>query len=187
MSTTELLGRLHPLLVHLPIGILLFGLGLMVVGRRKKTDVETAVSFAWGLGALSAVLACGAGWLLAQSGEYDTDMVSRHQWTGLATAALAGLTYWLKNYRWPLALTTAVLLSVAGHYGGNLTHGEDYLFPGTTPLAEQPPTTPLSASVVAVNGQADSVNKGNQPLIRRTFMYRDEVVPILKASCYNCH
>ncbi|HEY0108895.1 MAG TPA: hypothetical protein VGB67_04650, partial [Fibrella sp.] len=135
MPVPELLGRLHPLLVHLPIGILLFAVGLMSYGRLKKVDVDAAVSLAWGLGALSALLACGAGWLLAQSGEYDAAMVARHQWTGLATAGLATITFLLNRYRWPVALLTVGFLSVAGHFGGMLTHGDDYLFPGAKQMA----------------------------------------------------
>ena len=183
----ELLGRLHPLLVHLPIGILLFAVGLMGVGRWKKMDVDMAVSLAWGLGALSAVLACGAGWLLAQSGEYDADLVLKHQWMGLATAVLAGLTYVLKNYRWPLAMITVVVLSVAGHYGGNLTHGEDYLFPGTQRMAATNPTEQPLPSAAMVSQRTDTTRHTNESIIRRSFMYRDQVVPVLKASCYTCH
>ncbi|MEZ0483092.1 c-type cytochrome domain-containing protein [Fibrella aquatica] len=187
MPISELVGRFHPLLVHLPIGILLFAVGLMGYGRLKKIDVDAAVSLAWGLGALSAGLACGAGWLLAQSGEYDADLVARHQWTGLATTGLATITFLLKRYRWPVALLTVGFLSVAGHFGGVLTHGDDYLFANTKQMAD---TAPASLSFVAsqANSQpADSVNNSGQPIVRRTFLYRDQVVPILKAKCYSCH
>ncbi|WP_077919695.1 c-type cytochrome domain-containing protein [Spirosoma sp. 209] len=187
MPSTELWGRLHPLLVHLPIGILLFAVGLMVYGRLKKLDVEAAVSLAWGLGAASALLACGAGWLLAQSGDYDADMVARHQWTGLATAGLATLTFLLKQYRWPVAFITVGLLTLAGHYGGNLTHGQDYLFPDTRQLVEQEPAAQPAIVSQPAALQTDSVDSRDKPIIRRTFLYRDQVVPILKTKCYSCH
>lgn len=187
MPIPELLGRLHPLLVHLPIGILLFAVGLMVYGRFKQVDVQEAVSLAWGLGALSALLACGAGWLLAQSGEYDADLVARHQWTGLATAGLATITFLLKQYRWPAALLTVGFLSVAGHFGGVLTHGDDYLFAGTKQMAGTEPASQPFVALEAGAGQTDTVNRSSQPIVRRSFLYRDQVVPILKAKCYSCH
>ena len=80
MFIVEAIGRLHPLLVHLPIGILLFAAALMVFGRLTKSELGVAVSFAWGVGAIVAFMSCGVGWLLAQSGDYDAGMVQVHQW-----------------------------------------------------------------------------------------------------------
>lgn len=185
MLNPELIGRLHPLLVHLPIGIILFATALMVFGWIKKTEVESAVSLAWGLGALSALLACGAGWLLAQSGEYDADMVQIHQWTGLATAGFCTLTFFGKRYRPVLSVVSVGLLTVAGHYGGNLTHGEDYLFPGHPIDVAAPADTARITAPVALRN--DAPNPPHQPLVRRTFLYRDRVAPLLKAKCYSCH
>lgn len=187
MLHPNLIGRLHPLLVHLPIGILLFAVGLMMYGRLKKVDVEAAVSLAWGLGALSAMLACGAGWLLAQSGEYDTDLVARHQWAGLITAGLATVTFLLKQHRWLPAFATVGLLSVAGHYGGNLTHGEDYLFAAKKPQTRT--DSDLKPTMIAESAprQADSATSGHKSTIRRTSLYRDQITPILKTRCYSCH
>ncbi|WP_338868558.1 c-type cytochrome domain-containing protein [Spirosoma sp. SC4-14] len=185
MTFTEYIGHFHPLLVHLPIGILLFAMALMLIGRLKSVDLDAAVSIAWLLGAVSALLACGAGWLLAQSGEYDAKLVQLHQWTGLATAGISTLTVLLKRYRWPLAIATVCLLTVAGHYGGNLTHGEDYLsFTRHTDSASDT-TTLAQAEPVAL--RTDSTTQSNQPTIRRTFFYRDQVVPVLKTNCYSCH
>ncbi|KAA0988896.1 c-type cytochrome domain-containing protein [Dyadobacter aurulentus] len=182
MFNVESIGRLHPLLVHLPIGILLFAAALMVFGRITKSDLGAAVSFAWGAGALMAFFSCGAGWLLAQSGDYDADMVQVHQWTGLLTAALGTVTFFTKKYRWIPAFATVIVLSIAGHYGGNLTHGEGYLFPNGEEASQvEQATKPLEEQVAAVS---DSTGK---KLVRRTFVYRDQVVPVLKSKCYNCH
>ena len=46
MFLTEFFGRLHPLLVHLPIGILLFAFALILFQRFQKVEVEVAISFA---------------------------------------------------------------------------------------------------------------------------------------------
>lgn len=176
------IGHLHPLLVHLPIGILLFAAALMLFGKIAKAEVGQAVSFAWGAGTFFAFLSCGAGWLLAQSGEYDPDMVQIHQWTGLLTAGLGTITFFMVKYRWVPATITVIVLSIAGHYGGNLTHGEGYLFSnGEEALQAEEPARPSEDKVVAVT---DSTGK---KLIRRTFIYRDQVAPVFKAKCYNCH
>jgi len=185
MLTLDWIGHFHPLLVHLPIGILLFAAVLMVFGRWRGVDTEAAVTLAWGLGALSAGLACATGWWLARSGEYEADAVETHQWLGLATAGLSALTYFVRRYRWIPATATVVLLTGAGHYGGNLTHGEDYLFPKPAPLADKEPVAVPSPTAPGAS-QTRAV-AAMEPTVRRTFPYRDQVQPILETNCYSCH
>lgn len=182
MFSVEAIGRLHLLLVHLPIGILFFAAALMVFGRLTKSELGMAVSFAWGAGAMMAFMSCAAGWLLAQSGDYDAGMVQVHQWAGLLTAGLGTVTFFVRKYRWIPAAATIIVLSIAGHYGGNLTHGEGYLFSnGEATLEREQSASPIAEQAVAA---ADSTGK---KLVRRSFMYRDQVVPVLKAKCYSCH
>jgi uncharacterized membrane protein len=173
------IAHLHPLIVHLPIGILLFGFVLMCVQYFTKNDIEYTISWAFLLGAVSAVGACVAGWLLAQSGEYEADLVFKHQWTGIATAILGFLTYYFKRFRWILATVTVSVLTVAGHWGGTLTHGENYLF-------ETEPTI-----IIPTNSPIDHTQRpakvSNESKIHKTFVYQNNVVPILKNKCYSCH
>jgi len=184
MTIAEFFGRFHPLLVHLPIGILLFAFGLMIYGKIRKVEVGTAVTLAWLTGAVAALLSCGAGWLLAHSDDYEAEAVQVHQWTGLATTALSFLAYAFANYRWLLALVTVILLTITGHYGGNLTHGEGYLsFSNRSTEASDTTAVVIAPEVV----KQDSSVAANQPQVRRTFLYRDQVVPILEKNCYSCH
>lgn len=183
MTVAEYIGRFHPLLVHLPIGILLFGFALMVYQKVRKAELTEAISLAWLAGAIAALLSCGAGWLLVQSGDYEAEAVQVHQWTGLATAALSFLTYAFVKYRWLLASATVILLTIAGHYGGNLTHGEGYLSFVNRPTEASDTTAVIAPEVT----KQDSLVAANQPQVRRTFFYRDQVVPILEKNCYSCH
>jgi mono/diheme cytochrome c family protein len=112
-------------------------------------EIETVISFALLLGSISAVAACVAGWILAQSGEYDADLVFKHQWTGIATAVMGLSAYFIKQIRDILATITVCVLLVAGHYGGNLTHGEDYLFPKKkTPSVKKVATIDSTQNIV---------------------------------------
>ena len=87
------------------------------------------------LGALSALMAAMMGQLLAQSGDYGGDLLTQHQWTGWATVGLSFITaalYWhrAKLPNWLPLLSLGIVcgsVSVAGHFGGSITHGEDYL------------------------------------------------------------
>ncbi len=129
MFPSEVIGRLHLVIIHLPIGILLFAFAMILLERFRRVDIQAGISFALLWGSISAVAACIAGWNLAHSGEYDADLVFRHQWTGIATAGLGFSAYFVKRIRDILTTLTVVFLAVAGHYGGTLTHGEGYLFP----------------------------------------------------------
>jgi uncharacterized membrane protein len=186
MIAIENFGRLHPLIVHLPIGILLFGYILLLWQRVRNVDLELASSIAFLIGGISAVLACAFGWILGQSGEYDADLLLRHQWTGVATAVLGLAAYWIRKYRWALANLTVLILTLAGHFGGVLTHGEGYLWPNETEAIQETDTENTGILY------QDSLN-ANEPLlseqkeVTRVFVYRDQVVPILKKKCYSCH
>lgn len=136
----QFFGRLHPLIVHFPIALLVVALLLEAIGLRKGNhELRKATNILLLAGAASAVIAVAFGWLLEAQEQYTGDLLTVHKWTGIATAALATLTLlihqrmllrnqWrlLKAYR--IALVVTVLgVSVAGHFGASLTHGDDFL------------------------------------------------------------
>lgn len=126
-------GHFHPLLVHLPLGILLFALMLEGLARRERFGALAPAALpVWVIGALAAVLSCLTGWMQADNGDYAADLLDRHRWAGVAVAVLALATCALKARRYfrgvmiaSVVLLPAVLLS--GHWGITLTHGADYL------------------------------------------------------------
>ncbi|TAD92304.1 MAG: hypothetical protein EAY75_02960 [Bacteroidetes bacterium] len=171
----ELIGRLHPLVVHLPIGILLLAIVFYFLSLRTKYDMlKPAVKIALLLGSVSAAISCISGFLLSQSGDYDAVLVDRHQWLGIATFVSAAIGYWLcgKN---PSYLKIAMpimglLLMVTGHLGGSLTHGEGYL-------------------TNAIFGNKQPTPAQNKPIanVQQVLVYADIIQPILQSKCYSCH
>ncbi|WP_298536830.1 c-type cytochrome domain-containing protein [uncultured Algibacter sp.] len=134
------LGRFHPLVVHLPIGFLIFAFLLELLGRKKRIEATTsAIPLALFLGFASSVIACILGYMLSLSGDYDAMALDIHFWFGIATTAITLLAWLIRIEKIKFkkktrvkanisALTLIViLLSATGHYGGNLTHGSDYL------------------------------------------------------------
>lgn len=182
MFQPELIGHLHPLIVHLPIGILIFACIMMILQQFRKIDMNVAIDLALLLGTISSVMACIAGWFLAQSGDYETEAIFKHQWTGISTAILGILAYFLKNYRWILATATIICLTIAGHFGGNLTHGEGYLF-----TSQNKSPAPIDTTKTASFDSIDTTQNISLSTVRKSFVYRDKVIPILKTKCYNCH
>jgi len=180
----EFIAHLHPVIVHLPIGILLFGAILMAYQHFSSTDLNAAISLAFLLGSISAIAACVAGWLLSLSGEYDAALIFKHQWTGIATAIFGSLVYIFKEYRKLLVILLIVLITITGHFGATITHGGNYLFNTSkkTSLNKQDTikNQPKEITSIVTNGK-DSIK------IVKYNIYENEIAPILKTKCYDCH
>ena len=180
----EFIGHLHPVIVHLPIGILLLGVLMMVYEHYSKVDLQTPISLAFLVGSISAVLACIAGWILSNSGEYDALLVQKHQWTGISTAVIGLLVYFLKQYRKLLAVILTLLVFITGHYGGTLTHGENYLFNSN----ENSNTSQVDTIKVEAKKITQTISNGADSLTIETHnIYKEQIAPLLKLRCYNCH
>src|SRR3546814_18439147 len=85
------------------------------------------------------------GWLLAGNEGYAGTNIEIHRWLGVVTMALSLLTLlflkrgWIAAYRYSL-IVTVLGVSLAGHYGAMVTHGEAYLYevlPLSTPEGEE--------------------------------------------------
>ncbi|MCM4150834.1 hypothetical protein DHD05_04450 [Arenibacter sp. N53] len=176
------LGRFHPLVVHLPIGFLFFAFILELYGRwNKNPTLSMAISLALFGGAISALGASVLGYMLSLSGDYDKSMLDTHFWFGIATTLITFFAWAIRSGKLNIAklnglksnmaaLTlVVVLVSVTGHYGGNLTHGSDYLVKyapfGRTEKLVLPPIANLEEAAV----------------------YDYLVNPILETKCTSCH
>jgi len=126
------IGRLHPVFVHLPIGILLFAALLFFASKKQRfANMSLAVAPALAIGSFFSILSCITGYLLSISDAYNKDIIFKHQWLGIATAVTSVICYFVYQKKRSIfgifitLLTT--LIMVTGHYGGSLTHGADYL------------------------------------------------------------
>src|SRR4051794_14699839 len=94
-------GRWHPLLVHLPIGMLVLAFLFALLGRCKShTSLMPAIPSVLLFGAVFAVFAAILGYLLSLGGGYDGHTLSLHQWIGVSAAIVSILCWAL--YRKPL-------------------------------------------------------------------------------------
>jgi Predicted membrane protein len=173
----EFIGRFHPLLVHLPIGILLLAPLLQWLSRREGYTLAAGVlNVVWLLGIGSALLSCITGYLLSLSGEYDKGTVNLHMWAGIGVtlvamfAAVKVFNKQFDNIYKATAIGLLLLITFTGHLGGSLTHGGDYLFAG---LGDGNNRTDEKPVLIADVQAAD--------------VYADVVSPMLKSRCYSCH
>jgi uncharacterized membrane protein/mono/diheme cytochrome c family protein len=166
------IGRLHPVFVHLPIGILLFAALLFFASKKQRfANMSLAVAPALAIGSFFSILSCITGYLLSISDAYNEDIIFKHQWLGIATAVTSVVCYFVYQKKQGLfglfitLLTT--LIMVTGHYGGSLTHGADY----------------LTASFKNSNSDTKKVIAN----IDEAVVYTDIIEPILATKCYSCH
>jgi uncharacterized membrane protein len=168
----ELIGRLHPLLVHLPIGILLLVVLFEWLPFRKPyKSLRRSIRFILWLGFLAALFSTATGLLLKESGDYDSQSVKLHQFSGIALTVITLVYAWargqkqLKSIYKFLSVLMLALIGATGHLGGSLTHGENFLF--------------AASNTSEVNlAQVD---------LQKAHFYNDLVKPILETKCYSCH
>ena len=177
----QLAGKFHPLILHLPIGVLLGAVLLeCFTGPLRRHDA--AVTFLLWLGLVTSMKAVLAGYFLAQPGGYPQDVLTWHLWSGIAIPVLAFITLVAKLhyqqkaplmssslYRAPL-FTTAAALMVAGHFGGTMSHGD--ILKDIKAYVKTPVFSPAATSDHATEALA---------------IYDAVIAPIMESKCVSCH
>ena len=177
-------GHFHPMLVHLPIGMFYMAGILHFFYAQKQPSAQPIVVQILIWTSAFSIISAAMGWSLAQSGEYDPGTLQIHQWLGVSTCVLSvGLTYVMRasmsirltNLLFMLGL---LCLTITGHYGGNLTHGSDYL---TASL----PAPAREMLGIEVEKDAEEVPKITN--LKEAVVYTQLVKPILTQRCISCH
>jgi len=177
LTITDFIAHLHPALVHLPIGILLIALILQLLAVKEKFhSLRAAIPIVLLAGVLSAVFSCITGFMLFRSSDYDKSLVSWHMWMALSLTFMAFALYarsfsgraFDRTGKW-LGAGVLVLLTITGHLGGSLTHGEDYL---SGALDDGPAAAAVITPLVHV---------------QEAPVYDSVVKPLLAVGCYSCH
>ncbi|MES1217646.1 MAG: FN3 associated domain-containing protein [Bacteroidota bacterium] len=167
-------GRMHPLIVHFPIVlILVYFACVFFIPKKFKNEkwYVTMLEVVLLVAALSSVITALMGLFLSREEGYDQDTLAWHKWTGVATSfglfLLFSFNKKLQQYatvNYILVFSVGLIVVLAGHLGGNITHGENYVLAPVTPQ-----------------------NKKIRAAFEDAFVYADMVQPILESKCYSCH
>jgi len=168
----QVAGRMHTLVLHFPIVLLLLAVIFEMVAQEKKQSSLPALGDTLLLAtALSAGASALFGLLLSREGGYESDTLRWHQWSGIGVSVLTWCWYtyrdWVRRTKNAALIASAlslVALLFAGHQGATMTHGENYLLAPLTPKKTEQVVS-LEAAVV----------------------YADVLRPILKEKCMTCH
>jgi uncharacterized membrane protein len=136
------LGRLHPLLIHFPIALVIAAAIAEAAAAIAGNDRWRAIAVAnIRAGAMFAVVAAIAGWRLASDpGVEMSSVLEWHRWLGTVGAGMAlvaalatagtnrrsSLSVWL--YRTAL-FAAGLLVTVTSHLGGVMVWGANFLRP----------------------------------------------------------
>ena len=169
MELLNYLGKFHPVVLHLPIGALYLTFCLVLLEKFFKNSYTIPIRFGLLFSFVFSVLSALLGFFLYLGDDFSGDLIERHMWLGISTTLFIGVLLWIHKtsthikYFNGVFLITIILLSVTGHFGGQITHGSDYL-----KLPDFSQTTKVTS--------IDSVN-----------IYSSIVMPILDNKCVKCH
>lgn len=174
----QFLGRFHPSVVHLPIGLILL-VPLLEVAGLVRPALREAAAFVLNLSVFACLSAVALGYLLAYGGGESGTGVVRHMWGGLALtvgvlfcALIRSASARPRGIYPAMLIALSLLLSWTAHQGGSLTHGSDYLtryLPVWIRRFSRMQTAPAKA------------------LMAPDSFYAKHIDPVLDAKCVACH
>jgi len=188
MDFVSFLGRLHPVVLHLPIGamftIVVAELWLLRSARVKDQWLLFILYF---FALATSVLAIATGLILREEDAYGGSILDLHEKLGIATGVVVmvltvfaflaarlagkreGKNRWFGARRFGLIVALGVI-TVTGHFGGEMTHGKGFLTEfGPAFLQEQ------EEEAVAVKIDVD------------TTVFDAAIYPIIESYCVYCH
>jgi len=174
-------GKLHPLFVHLPIGIICILVPMDLLSRTEKFEnLKPALGLVAFWAFVSGIFSCLAGLVLADDSGYPELTLERHKWLGISLTVISGLYYGALKFKFYkpylgnlFVISFLILVSATGHFGGTLTHGEGYLEESFAAIFESPPPPKPKRTPIANLDTA--------------LVYTDLVEPILEKKCFQCH
>lgn len=181
---TEFLGDLHPVVLHLPIGVFILVFTMEMVGLLSFGRWRPQTSFPLFFGVIGAVVAVIFGCLLFLQGDRSLEVAFGHLWGSIAFAVLATLAFVAKIWanhsgvKSPiygiLLLMSMGTLIYSSHGGGEMTHGDPFGPAWQTLVLKQEVEKP-EAPQVAAKAPEDRL------------VYEEIIVPIFYGKCYECH
>ena len=180
----QVVGRMHPLLLHFPIVLLVMAAVWEGFLSKKIENIANPDRLGtegvanneigdWVLlsAALTAAISAVMGLFLSQEEGYNAEAIAWHKWTGVAVSLLSFTWFSLRNslretrgLSLMASAVSLVAIILAGHQGANITHGEGFL------------TAPLNPK-----------NASSEVSLENAIVFKDMVRPILEKKCMGCH
>ena len=166
------IGRMHPLLLHLPIGLLVISF-ILWLGKKSIDDGSFQKIFILVLQvtAFTAALTALMGFFLSREGGYDETILLKHKVLGIITAILSYALLLIyrsfpeRKFAFGSIMTVSLGVMIVGsHFGSNLTHGEGFVW---QPLQNE--------------------NEEEEKITDSSSLFTAAIRPILRSKCFSCH
>ncbi len=182
MNFIFFLGRFHVLMLHLPIGIIVVLFLMEWLSRKEQyKQLRGALPFLWGAMAITALLTVLLGYMHFAEGSFTGSSAYQHRFFGTVVALLSAGVAILRTssfadaYKpvfFPASAVLLLLITITGHFGGNLTHGSTFLIE----YAPQP--------IRSLAGLAPRRTITN---LADAEAFPDVIQPIFLDKCQGCH
>jgi len=163
----QVFGRMHPVFLHFPIVLLL--LSFFTLWLPLKNEHDPWLNILRLVAALAAIITATMGLLLSLEQDRNAPVLQWHKWFGVGVALFGFIFYHTHSYfaRKKLrgktfTILASIVIVLTGHFGADITHGENYLL---APVTNEKKIVPLDKAVV----------------------YDDVIKPILEEKCLSCH
>jgi hypothetical protein len=160
-------GRMHPLVLHLPIGLLLLTATLFFTRKLfESPSFDDLIIFLLYLTSFMASVSALMGMLISLEGGYPENDLVLHKWLGVSLSFLCWLMLIVKDQKIlrPAIFTSVVVLIFTGHFGANLTHGENFVL---GPMLKQ--------------------ENEMRTLSDSSTLFSAAIAPIFESKCFGCH
>ena len=168
----QAVGRMHPLLLHLPIGLLVISF-ILWIGKKniEPASFQKIFILVLQVTAFTAALTALMGFFLSREGGYDENILLKHKVLGIITAILSYTLLLVyksfpeKKFVFGATITLSLAAMIVGsHFGSNLTHGEGFVW---QPLKSEKDT--------------------EEKITDSSSLFTAAIRPILRSKCFSCH
>ncbi len=167
----QVAGRMHPMVLHVPIGILILLFVFMLFRNTfQKKQFRKIMLLCLMLASLSAAVTALFGFFLSIGGDYGVEALQQHKISGVVLSVITFfILVWYQNVKkseivfYSAFVFSILVLVLAGHTGSVLTHGENFVL------------APVTNKEV---GELD---------VNTASLYRLAVMPVLEKKCFSCH
>jgi len=166
----QVAGRLHPMVLHVPIGILiLLFVFMMFRNTFQRKQFRKIILLCLMLASLSAAFTALFGFFLSIGGDYGAESLLQHKISGVVLSLFTFfLLIWYKNVKkgeivfYSSVVFAMLALLFAGHTGSVLTHGENFVL-------------------------APVFSNKEEFTVENSSLYQVAVMPVLEKKCFSCH
>ena len=171
----QVTGRMHPLMVHFPIVLIILYALVSLISASKKPKADSAYDsmndLLLLLAALSSVITALMGLFLSREEGYDAEALQWHKWGGVILSVFSLSWYYFKKQLLSVKILPYFFSFLAfgvilftGHQGAIITHGQNFIFAPIMPEKKRQ-VVPFEEAIV----------------------FADLVKPILEEKCMSCH